>query len=404
MKKLWMLAAVATGMLASCSNDSDVTPGATSSQEEDNSPMLMQLGARSDVLVVKPLGARSGTGSVGGTDSPDDWNQWDGEDVYVYAVDQRETLEPEATRVVINNEKASTKNITGSNGLLELQGGKTHYYSGKGLYEFYAYHIDDAGVVPEYNYGDALKADVTIDGTQDLMVATTDKTSDIQYVLDNLDANPLPEGRELKLEDTPYLYSAWSARRNVVPTLNFKHLLARLKFYVKAGDASSKDAGLKIKSIEVLNAKSKGVLTIIPTADETQGFVADADQPEDVIFSLKQKPATGADKTLVELVETDVTTTDNMAIGQSMLLIPDAKYTVRVVMTQERNGVREDVKGEYEITAKDAENQATTFEAGKSYNVYVTIYESRPIEIKASLGVWENGGSATIDPDDKPNN
>lgn len=366
------------------------------SSVDDNMLQPIQLGAYTGVFCE----TRSGTGSVGSVNSGDNANTWNGEDIYVYAINQSEDLDSENKRVEINNERASTKNIVGSRGLLELQGGESHFYDKKGIYEFFAYHIDDAGVVPEYTYGQSLKVNVTIDGTQDLMVATTDKLSDINNVLNHLNTSPLPKGLELKVEDIQKLYTAWSARRNVVPILNFKHLLTRLKFYVKAGDELSCNAGLKIKSIEILNAKNKGVVTIIPVAEEKQGFVADAKQSNDKVFSLKQRPANKAGEELVDLKETDIDTTEKVAVGESLLVIPDERYTLRVVISQERNGRREDLTGEYEITTSNDENQLIPFEAGSSYDINLTIYKSKPIEIEASLGVWKEGGNSDIDLDD----
>ena len=42
-----------------------------------------------------------------------------------------------------------------------------------------------------------------------------------------------------------------------------------------------------------------------------------------------------------------------------------------------------------------------TFEAGKSYDINITVYGLEKIDVRATLTPWENGGSIDIDDDQK---
>lgn len=98
-----------------------------------------------------------------------------------------------------------------------------YYYNEDRRYEFFGYYVDDAAsVAPTVGTDkDYISLAVKIDGSQDLMLAKTDKDAD-----NVTDLNP------------NRLYSAYSARHGVTPNLVFKHLLSRFNVYVKSGDAS----------------------------------------------------------------------------------------------------------------------------------------------------------------------
>ena len=134
-------------------------------------------------------------------------------------------------------------------------GGATYFYAGTyDKYEFYGYYVDDAATgTPD---ADTYKLDVTIDGTQDILYATTDPRKDIEGNAVVTDA---------KLDR---VYSAWSARNGVKPQLVFDHALTQFKFKVQ----NSGSQKLTLKAIQVTSPK-EGVFTV---AGAEQGLVVKA--------------------------------------------------------------------------------------------------------------------------------
>lgn len=82
------------------------------------------------------------------------------------------------------------------------------------------------------------------------------------------------------------------------------------------------------------------------------------------------------------------------------MLVPGTEYEIVISTEQDADGsgnIDANERGSItqKITVKD-----NSFEAGKNYNVNITVYGLEEIEIKASLTAWEDGGDITIDPDE----
>ena len=235
---------------------------------------------------------------------------------------------------------------------------------------------------------------VTIDGTQDLMVAMPNKESD-----------RTAGGVDPEVTTTDNLYSAWSSRRGVKPNLVFKHVLTRLTFQAKCGNATAYETGKEvyITSVQVKSVKNKGTLTIIPTDGNQQGFTASTVDTDVIDFSLMKAPSapdTSKELETFEKVEIEGTKDDDFAqIGVPMMLVPGTEYEIVISTEQDADG-----SGNIDANEKGSITQKITvadgFVAGKNYNVNITVYGLEEIEIKASLTAWEDGGDITIDPDE----
>ena len=244
---------------------------------------------------------------------------------------------------------------------------------------------------PDYDFATAgFSVPVTIDGTQDLMVAMPDKSKDI-------------EGN-LEVTTTDNLYSAWSSRRGVKPNLVFKHVLTRLTFKAKCGNDAAPNPPVKITSIQVKNAKNKGTLTVIPTKAAQQGFTASTVDTEVANFSLMQAPDAGSKK-LVAFAGKEITNAGDAAqfeaLGVPMMLVPGTEY--EIVISTEQNA---DGSDKIDANEKGSITQIITvadgFVAGKNYNVNITVYGLEEISIDATLTAWEAGEDIDIDPDELP--
>lgn len=405
MKKEWLLAMCATAMMASCAKDKTIAldNGANDTPEEIILGAGQYLSA--EVEQGQPMKAASrGIGSVGDLATE---NKWNGETVYVYGIVS--TLTGDA-RFAINGEAATapagtpgatvTSTLTWSNTDPNTD---THfYYDGNNLYDFYGCHVDDAAEATAMKIPtrtdlatNGFSVPVTIDGSQDLMVAVPNKESDRTAT-----------GVDSEVTDVNNLYSAWSSRRGVVPNLVFKHVLTRLTFQAKCGNATAYETGKEvyITSVQVKSVKNKGTLTIIPTDGNQQGFTASAVDTDVIDFSLMKAPSapdTSKELETFEKVEIEGTKDDDFArIGVPMMLVPGTEYEIVISTEQDADGsgnIDANERGSItqKITVKD-----NSFEAGKNYNVNITVYGLEEIEIKASLTAWEDGGDITIDPDE----
>lgn len=385
----------ATAMMASCAKDKTIALD----NGTDGTPEEIILGAgqylSAEVEQGQPMKAASrGIGSVGdlGTE-----NNWNGETVYVYGIVS--TLTGDA-QFAINGEAATapagTAGETVTSALQWATADKHFYYDGNNLYDFYGCHVDDAATaamtIPTGTNFDLATAGfsvpVTIDGTQDLMVAMPNKESD--RTAEGVDQE--------QVTNTDYLYSAWSSRRGVKPNLVFKHVLTRLTFKAKCGDASAPAQPVKITSIQVTGAISDGTLTVIPANSGTQGFVAGTITANFALMASASNP--GTSKELETFLGEEITNVaDFEQIGVPMMLVPGEKYTIVINTEQNMDGA-----GDIEENEKGTITKEVTidggFLAGTNYNINITVYGLQEIAVDATLTAWEEGGDIDIDPDD----
>lgn len=391
----------ATAMMASCAKDKTIALD----NGTDGTPEEIILGAgqylSAEVEQGQPMKAASrGIGSVGDLAAT---NNWDNETVYVYGIVPALTGD---AQFAINGEAATapagTPGATVTSTLAWTATDKHYYYDGNNVYDFYGCHVDDAATeamtIPTGTdlTTAGFSVPVTIDGTQDLMVAMPNKENDRTV-----------EGVDPEVTDTKYLYSAWSSRRGVKPNLVFKHVLTRLTFKAKCGDDPAPTQPVKITSIQVMGTKNKGILTIIPVdkTAESQVFVPSQEEGDVDNFSLMQAPGDGS-KTLVDFEGKEITNTGDgtdvfQQIGVPMMLVPGEEYSVEINTEQDMDDSGT-IEGNEEGTITKKITFAGGFLAGTNYNINITVYGLRNIEVDATLPAWEEGGDIDIDPDDLP--
>ena len=389
-----LIATFAMVLLAGCSKNSDVY---IETEPDPDAPVEITFGAKQAEL--KTDVKTRGIGGIGGLDAENGWN---GETLYIYALCNNPLVTDIPTNEKATAPAAATPS-TVTDAITWADADKHFYYDGSSIYTFYGYHIDDATTdgaspVPTGDATIGYSVPFKIDGTQDLMVAATDRTKDIE------DSSSPKKGELTGREDN--LYSAWSARRDVTPNLVFKHLLSRLKFTVIKGNADAKNDGVAITKIEVYSA-SEGTLVVVPSADGAtpQGLKDVTLLPDDLTTAtalvLKQKPTTGNDKNLIDLEKVTATDTDQ-AVGESMLVIPADSYQIIIHTSQTIGGTAQTAVIPWKITPPTGATPAT-FGAGKIYTIAIKVYGLEEINVNATLTAWENGGSITVDPDDEPN-
>lgn len=394
MNKTWIFAAMALALGTSCSKDKGI-------DIDDSSLEEIVLGVGSSVSV-QP--SSRGNGAVGGLK---DDNNWNGEQIYVYCISNGEYGAEVTKTVKIDGELATAPNgtkdsETGVNKTTLTWNQTTpYYYNGKDVYDFYGVHIDDATVEPadmkigQADPADGFSVDITIDGTQDIMVAQPVKTDDITAA-----ANP-----GVTVADVDRVYSAWSARRNVVPNLVFKHLLTRFNFQAQLGDTETEVSEgveelpadvIKITKIEILNVYDNGTLNIIPVSGE-QSLEPKGKAEPAVNFVVKSKSADGK---LGNFTAVPVKTKSLSAVGEDVLLYPEASYTIKIYTEQDKNkNDNTDDEGEKWSEEFPIALSKGSFVAGSMYDINIKVYGLQNIKVEASLTPWENGGTIEVDSD-----
>ena len=271
MKKYFIFAAIATvGLFASCSSSDDFAANDVQNPEEDSekAPQI-----RLNIGNVVDMSTR-GTGTVGGVGTGTEpnthysTNVWAGQNINVFMFTKDEnkkttlnltdvSANPTASHQYLYNNAAmytpgSTDNLIPgmsasiASGEAMIKDGTINYYPVQGNFDFFGYRVDDAANaytdtdhdVPSVDDSNTQKWVVpfTIDGSQDLMSTKAELTG----TLDTTDpSNVTGTGQMKTMYDAGTrkddYYSAYSARKEVHPTLTFKHLLSRLQFSVKAG-------------------------------------------------------------------------------------------------------------------------------------------------------------------------
>lgn len=253
MKKQFFYAALAIGMMSSCSSND--LPGNQAPEEQlpEEERVAMELGIQAPASSI--TASTRSTGAVGGTTN--ETNLWKGQKLYVLA------YEKGTTDKVIDSETITEENPDGdyifeglsfeapaqtwNSGTSLVEGGNTIkimkdastiqyvYYNPTGNMDFFGYHIDQdvdertTGVVNGYTV-----ENLTITGAEDLLGARTKKVDVATY----------PGAQEADINafnaETPARgFSAWAARRRIQPILDFQHLLTRFTFTVEAAEQSA---------------------------------------------------------------------------------------------------------------------------------------------------------------------
>lgn len=259
---------------------------------------------------------------------------------------------------------------------------KTGEYYADANYDFYGYHTDSATSGSTVYEAQKITIPVTITGQEDLLMAKTDKVKDI-------DASG-------KKEEVPLnrVYSAFSARRNVVPQLVFEHQLTQFTFEVVNGSNLPDDVVLKIDTIAVLS-KTKGKLYIDGIKSECGLLVDDAGQKVDSLYV----PAT-VGSPVESFAASDGVNAVKALDGKSVMVMPgEESYDLYMKLSQ--TGTPAPKKpSEPVLTIK--QDNGESFLPGHSYKVILKVYSQEQIKFEVSLSDWEYGDDITIDPDDAP--
>ena len=463
MKNYFYFAAMALAVMSSCSNDEVVDNPAIDPIDEEK-PVAIQLG----VSAPQALVSTKGLGTVGGFEGS---NYWNGEKLYVYMLDaegNEATEGTEGTAKILDNTTLTFKAPVQSSDdatdteikiLQDENTIKAKYYSNKGAYSFYGYHIDNIqGTTATFSADSKTVSGITITGTEDLMAAKTKEVSEQNY---SSIWSSISEDDKALVADRAF--SAWTARRGIQPILQFNHLLTRLQFNVIAGNQEAaasyydtdswkenktpgtlstdethqdQSTAVTINAIRVVKVKTdnitidlenqtassstataEGKLTLMSGVDQVNNAETGTQTPDGNLDALTPTSPLAYDANGTNYNETYPQKTP---VGESIMLLPgDATIEIEIDLSQlivdtesaaDGNALTYTDKSETltaTLKASDIKKSGlqesankTTFEAGESYTINITVYSYQRIEIDAELTPWEDGGEINIAPGD----
>ncbi len=232
-----MIPAVLASIITSCSEQLELTGG---NYIDSTRIEIRPTVGRQDLELTE-------TRSVGPFDKwSDNPTLWLNADFYTFALQTKNHLGGEVdyrkTSDVMDNQLMHILDKNGKIAFYDRKGGvdsQVHrYYSfwRNRRYKFFTYFTDDATVGPLVRTQDSIKAEITINGRQDLMHGFAYHTDA------DLDAlrNSMDDSNETRIftdesagKGKEYLYSALAANRGVHPQFHLKHLLSRFDIYVE---------------------------------------------------------------------------------------------------------------------------------------------------------------------------
>lgn len=268
------------------------------------------------------------------------------------------------------------------------------YYDPMLIYDFFGYYVDDAcgdGQPATVRNNTDITLAVNINGTQDVMLAATDKQAD------SLRAYQASGGLEVP---TARYYSAYSSRRMVSPTLIFRHQLSRFRFVVQSGNKETDHTDPVTLTKLTLDSHTAGTLTILNDHAGGQALTPSGEiQP----LSLH----VGADRHELSAADDIVLSWDNpgpIALDGAILVMPGREqYTVQTTFTQV--GFAGEFTNKTIIDFRDLQGRdesmgtITTAQPGEQYLVTLVVYGREKVIVNVTLEDWKDGGTFFQDPD-----
>lgn len=395
MKRFFLYAMMAAGVLASCSQSENEGSTGESTDGIDvdmASPINLAVTAPS----VKVNVTRSG-GTIGVDDSGRITNKWSGQTLYVYGCQRKDgKVDLDGTYALsglnMQGEKCVVSQAESVSTVAWERG--TRYFPRSGVYDFYGYYADDAltnqMAVENRNGLKVLAGTVEINGSQDLMLAKAVPSTE-----------PVPDAVKEKV------FSANAARAGVQPKLKFEHLLTRFVFKIQ-GVGTDRPENVYVQSVKV-ESKTTGKLVVVAANDEGRNVFFE-DTKKDLY--LQERDGKGGMKTLdPQKYYASETGEDPVTVGEALLVAPDDSYVVTVMLKQDvdkdGNPVPEDQQIQPYTTTLKPENVTggsaalKTFAPSTSYNVTIVTNGVKIIELTAELGKWLDGGNIEINPDEE---
>lgn len=280
-------------------------------------------------------------------------------------------------------------------------------------YGFFLAYCDDAiggdnwKTSPECVY-----ADVTIDGTQDIITAVAKPSESKMEELKG------EKYKDLLANWDDLVFSTFAAHRGLQPQFDVKHELVRLEFSVVPGDP--KATGVKLKDIKLIKPKTKARLIVAAQDASRVGVDLSSANADGNNWQLHDKEEENAEPPYLKPIvlnyvggQEDRDKQTEIPVGSSFLAFPDKSYQIQLVCEQVRtdkegNPILDEegnpkvyhTKPTYVIQMSSGEQ----FKAGHKYAIRITVYGIQRIEMSMGSSKWQPGtdddSPIVVDPDD----
>ena len=262
-----------------------------------------------------------------------------------------------------------------------------YYYSNEdslNKYNFYAYYLDNLEKPVLNRSKDSIWFNIQVDGSQDILTGHAQLTK--------------RQGERIKAHEdrdsiVQHLYSTYTARRDIIPTVNFDHELVRLKFVIYPGDASASD--MTIQSIKIY-ANYKGTLTVAHRDAQQIGARWNDEKTWLYLRDEGENTELAVDKYCVPFLEGDenkhIYERTGMQVGESLLVPPATSYVIEIATVEAGS---EGDSTPY-ITEYVIENEGL-FKPNYEYRVRIGLYGPEELTVDAVLAGWLAGGEIISD-------
>ena len=394
MKKNYLLAMLAAGLLASCSSGfeenlegtSPVTPGNTDAN--DNELMEIRLGngglmkaavSRAALTPDTWVGTTVGIFALNKLDDPVTHAKpvWDDGDVTT--TDLRDCLLKNVSGEIIAQSSTNDPDKQGIS-----FGANKYYYprASSKAYSFYGYYPRKETLAPDiWEFGtDHISCQYTMSGVDDIIWGKA-------FVADAATV----DGKTYDGYNAAYFRKVLPTPAN--PTIEFKHLLTQLKFYLKKGDEYTAEK-CGVTAIKVVSVPKNGSLMIASQiAENPEGKMIWKETVEaaDGSLSLNENPVAANITDVSAYSGASITLgadeTNAKEVENSTIMLPAGFKTLKLASTLQDG----DKTTTTNATISPDIADGTFFKEGFAYKVILTINGPKEIQVDATLKAWETG-------------
>lgn len=391
--KKWILAATALALCLSCQK----TGGSGEVAAEDDEVDIVF----GNGLVMENVKAGAAEGAL---------DSWNGEDLYIYGVKRSGDALDFSTSgadhqrgLLIDNVRAAAPD-DGNAGAIKVtkaSGEYFHYSKTAGdRYDFFAYYKDDAALSDKETdpVNSTISYTVTIDGTQDIMMAYADPQKDGEAMAKQ---NPSRSAEEW----ASYAYSATAGRNRLNPNLIFSHKLSLFDFYVKTGypddDKEHEYEAITIHDMKFTSRVRARMTVVRPHPGGNDRCFVPLDEPQEELSLWV--PDGARQKLYVNLPSSEKLrpTADEKALGQILVMPEDSEYTASLYLIQ--NGYSYSETRPVPMIIPVEFKNGKKAESGYRYKVTLTVWGLERVDVTVTMEPWKDGDKFNLDPDDIEN-
>lgn len=311
-----------------------------------------------------------------------------GKPLYVHAVRSEDGVSyRDAQSVLLDNRQAT---LSKEDFYLRWSDGGVRYYPNqarfKERYDFFAYYLDDAVKAGRSTADETAKLRISVDGTQDIMVARGD--------------NSTPS---TKLRS--YMFSYYTARENVIPVFHFKHCMTCLDFKIQNGVSGEYNYRITVQGIKFYTHTA---LDLTYAAKDSLNLgVSPCSDADRVLVSLKGEGGTEfpRDHYVLQTRSSASQKQTVIPIGGNMLVHPSMEASSTVVLAVDE--IRLDESGK-PVGSTNSSNVTVTIyhpnglKAGSRYTVSLTLSGNMSVSASVAMTPWTDAGNIDLGEEDKP--